>query len=364
MLLVYPPWVFDVPAEQQRVQLPNSEDARAVHSISVVIPTRNRPASLARTLAALRAQTRPPQELIVVDASDAPPDPDVLRASVPCPVVCLHTAAGVCAQRNLGIQRARGSHVLLCDDDIEPPAEYLHQLVAHLDAHPAAGAVTGLVCEPDHDGQFIGAAQAPSFRYLFFAFLFQHSVWADVESASAHWPVALLKRWYRSRGNTWSLAGWPLFTQLRAPVVHTATYGLGAALIRRDWLLASPYDERLGPHGIGDNYGVALGFPGSGGIDVLVDLPVRHHRVAENRLDPADVHFLRVLALDYFTRTSARFPRSTTRWLVWSLLGKAIVFLFGRQRDMMRSNAQALATVFRSRNALLAGQLARTRRGR
>jgi hypothetical protein len=31
--------------------------------------------------------------------------------------------------------------------------------------------------------------------------------------------------------------------------------------VRRQWLIRSPFDEVLDPHGIGDNYGVAFGFP-------------------------------------------------------------------------------------------------------
>src|SRR5262245_58702715 len=255
MIQVYPQSTEHVPAETPRV-----------HSISVVIPTRNRPASLARTVAALRVQTCAPREVIIVDASDSPVEPAIAgHLPLPFPIIWLRTPRGVCHQRNVGIQQAGGTHVLLCDDDIEPPADYLQKLLAFLEANPRAGAVTGLVCEPDSTGTFVGAATAPSFRHLFFAFLFQHSVWADVESASARvlaWPLALLKRWYRGRGNTWSRAGWPLFTQLCGPVVRAATYALGAALVRREWLLATPYDERLGDHGIGDNYGVALGFPG------------------------------------------------------------------------------------------------------
>src|SRR5262245_33544632 len=200
-------------------------------TISVVIPTRNRPASLARTVAALRAQTCAPREVIIVDASDSPVEPAVVGlVPLSFPVVWLRTPPGVCHQRNVGIQQAGGTHVLLCDDDIEPPADYLQKLLAFLEANPRAGAASGLVCEPDGTGTFVGAATAPSFRHLLFAFLFQHSVWADVESASARvlaWPLALLKRWYRGRGNTWSRAGWPLFTQLRGPVVRAATYALG-----------------------------------------------------------------------------------------------------------------------------------------
>src|SRR5262245_59486804 len=91
---------------------------RGPTTISVVIPTRNRPASLARTVAALRAQTCPPDELIIVDASDSPVEPDAASdPTVSFPVLRLRTPPGVCHQRNVGIQRASGTHILLCDDD-------------------------------------------------------------------------------------------------------------------------------------------------------------------------------------------------------------------------------------------------------
>src|SRR5262245_62085864 len=105
-------------------------------TISVVIPTRNRPASLARTVAALRAQTCAPREVIIVDASDSPVEPAVAGHQplpfppLPFPIVWLRTPRGVCHQRNVGIQQAGGTHVLLCDDDMEPPADYLQKLLA------------------------------------------------------------------------------------------------------------------------------------------------------------------------------------------------------------------------------------------
>lgn len=293
-----------------------------------------------------------------MDASDAPLDESILCAARNAfPVVYLQTLPGVCLQRNIGIRRARGSHVLLCDDDIEPPPDYLRRLTEYLHQHPSAGAVTGIVCEPDDVNGFSHGLQAPSFRHLLFSFLFQLTVWADVEVATgarlSGFPLMLLKRWYRLRGNTWSLAGWPLVTQARGPVLHTATYGLGAALVRRDWLLASPYDERLGAHGIGDNYGVALGFPGERPIAVLKDLPVLHHRAEENRLDPADAYLRRVLALDYFMRKSPRFSRLNTAFLAWSLVGKAIIFALRRRSDMLRRTIRALGLVMSARNPLV-----------
>lgn len=334
-------------------------------TVSVVIPTRNRPESLARTLGALERQERLPDEVVVVDASDRPADEDALISAHPAlPIILLHAPAGVCSQRNSGIRRGRGSHVLLCDDDIEPPPGYILALLDYLNDHPAAGAVTGLVCEPDGSGEAPLEFSAPRVRSLLFAFIFQITVWGDTEAATGSrltaLPLSLLKRWYRHRGNTWSAAGWPLVTQVRRPVFHTSIYGLGAALVRRDWLLASPYDERLGTHGIGDNYGVALGFPGASPIAVLADQHVVHHRAAANRLEQTEAYFRRVLALDYFMRTSGRFSRLNTLWLVWSLLGNVARFALQRRRALLGRCFRALALVVTGRNPLLS---VRTRSG-
>ncbi|HXH83780.1 MAG TPA: glycosyltransferase [Candidatus Tectomicrobia bacterium] len=337
-------------------------------AVSVVIATRNRVASLRRLLRALARQECLPDEVVIVDASDRPLDEHGLRAdcgAVPT-VVYRHVHPGVCAQRNLGIRTARGRYVLLCDDDVEPPPEYLARLVAYLEAHPSEGAASGLICEADGRAGFRTAFGAPSFRHLAFAFLFQLSVWADVEAARAGalgaLPLRALRRWYRWRGNRWTAAGWPLVTQVRTPVIRTATYGLGAALVRRGWLLASPFDEKLGPHGVGDNYGVALGFPEGSGIAVLGDLRIAHHRAPENRLPPADAAYQRALALDYFIRTSGRFSRWNTAWLAWSLVGKAAVAAFRRDRHLFRRTLAALHIVVTGRNPLL-GPAGRSVRG-
>jgi glycosyltransferase involved in cell wall biosynthesis len=295
---------------------------------------------------------------VVVDASDTPLSQAALRQAHPTlTITCLTCPPSVCAQRNLGIRRARGSHVLLLDDDVEPPPDYVARLAAHLEAHPSDGAVSGLVVEPDEGGAFPDGFETPSVRHLLYAFIFQLTVWGDVYATRANavtaLPLALLRRWYRRRGNTWSLGGWPLVTQVREPVVHTAIYGLGATLVRRAWLLASPYAERLGAHGIGDNYGVALGFPDERGIVVLPDLPVRHHRVGENRLDAAEAHFRRVLALDYFLRSDARFSDLNVVFLAWSLVGNAIRFGLRGDHGLLRHTLRALPLVCLGRNPLL-----------
>ena len=334
-------------------------------TVSVVIPTRNRPASLHRLLTALTAQVRRPEEVIIADASDTPLDGSALALAYPrLALSWFHMMPSLCAQRNHAISRAKGSHVLLCDDDIEPGPLYLQRLVAYLDAHPEAGCVSGLVCDPEDVAANAAAFPSPSFRHLLYVFVFQLGLGGDlaaVKAPTVFTPVlALLRHWYRRRGNTWSLAGWPLGTQVQRPVVHASVGLLGAALVRRTWLLQSPYDERLDaldPHAVGDNYGVALGFPGVETIAVLTDLPVGHHRAAENRPDRATVHYQSMLALHYFMRRSHRFSTANIGWLAWSLIGNTLRFLRRGETDLVWASTRALAAIVLRRNPLLSPAL-------
>jgi glycosyltransferase involved in cell wall biosynthesis len=93
--------------------------------ISVVIPTRDRPDALARTLERLSAQTPPAGgfEIVVVDnapepAVQPPPDGDGVRVRV------LHEPKpGPAAARNRGVKAAGGDVILFLGDDMEPADE-------------------------------------------------------------------------------------------------------------------------------------------------------------------------------------------------------------------------------------------------
>jgi glycosyltransferase involved in cell wall biosynthesis len=330
-------------------------------TVSAVVPTRNRPESLARTLRALAYQERRPEEVIVADASDVPLDPVALTEEHPSLVIRhFHMAPGLCAQRNRAIAAAQGTHVFLCDDDVEPGASYLRRLVEYLAMHPAEGAVTGFVCDPEAVADHAGGYGPPSFRAFLYRFVFQLGMGCDMSGLRAPpgllWFTDSVRRWYARRGNTWTLAGWPIVTRVERPVVHSTLSVLGASLVRRDWLLASPYAERLDaldPHAIGDNYGVCLGFGRKEAVAILTDLPVAHHRVEENRLDRGTAQLHRVLALHYFMTVGREFGRANRAWLVWSLAGQGFHYLRHRQGTLLRASAKAAALIALGRNPLV-----------
>lgn len=322
-------------------------------TVSAVVATRNRPDSLRRLLQALARQTRLPDEVIVVDASDNPENPAHLAAAYPLlRIRYFPSRPNLPAQRNLGIQQARGSHVFISDDDIEPPAHYLATLIAYLEHHPACGCVTGFIQDPEGAGIYRGEFPVPTVREVLLAFLFQRSLGGRVDAVAESGvlaPVlAFAKRWFRRRGNSWSLAGWPLITQVDGSVVRTGVYYLGASVVRKDWLLASPYDENLGPHGIGDNYGVATGLPKERAIEILVTLPVTHHRDPRNRLSPEDAYYRRVMALNYFLATKRLRPKASRAFLLWSLAGAVISFSVRRNHRFLKAALRAARDVVRS----------------
>ena len=91
-------------------------------SISVALVTRNRPESLERTLASLRAQDRQPLEVVVSDDSEgemAQRSREVAEAHG-----CVYVTGprrGLYANRNAVALRCSGSHVRTMDDDHEFP---------------------------------------------------------------------------------------------------------------------------------------------------------------------------------------------------------------------------------------------------
>ena len=88
------------------------------HHVTVIIPTLGRE-TLARCQAALRAQTRPPDEVItVVDEA----------------------RRGGSWARNQGLRQAHGDLIAFTDDDCVPPPGWLAALTGAIDAHEAAGA--------------------------------------------------------------------------------------------------------------------------------------------------------------------------------------------------------------------------------
>lgn len=102
-------------------------------TVSVVVPTRDRPTALAACLRALSEQVPPVDEIVVVD--DGSLDSSAVArvvASVANARVIRAEGNGPAAARNRGVQAATGAWILFTDDDCRPEVTWAGALVDRL----------------------------------------------------------------------------------------------------------------------------------------------------------------------------------------------------------------------------------------
>lgn len=111
--------------------------------LSVVIPTCDREEDLARCLASFAAQSRPPDQLIVVD--NASRTEGTRKAAETAGVAyVLEARRGLDLARNAGILAADGNVIAFCDDDVVLHPDWSRQILATF-TDPGVDAATGLV---------------------------------------------------------------------------------------------------------------------------------------------------------------------------------------------------------------------------
>jgi GT2 family glycosyltransferase len=134
-------------------------------SVSVIIPTWRRPASIVRCLRALAAQSRPPRELIVITRDVDPASRDAARGvTVPAGValrVLEVPAGGVVAAMQAGLDAATGEVIALTDDDAEPRRDWIERLIAALAADAGLAGAGGRDWQPHErsDAAVVGRVQ-------------------------------------------------------------------------------------------------------------------------------------------------------------------------------------------------------------
>ena len=110
-------------------------------SISVVIPVLDDAELLRRCLAAIAAQQRPADEVVVVDNGSTDASAEVARAAGARVVV--EPRRGIAAASATGFDAARGDLLARLDADSVPPADWLLRLERHFDGEGHIDAVTG-----------------------------------------------------------------------------------------------------------------------------------------------------------------------------------------------------------------------------
>ena len=120
--------------------------------ITAVIPTRNRPDDLERAVLSVCAQSRPADELLIIDQS--PDDASRQRvmgalASAPSPAhvdyVLDPKIAGLVAAKQAAVERARGDIVCFLEDDVVLERDYLKTIELGFERQPDMVGTCGIV---------------------------------------------------------------------------------------------------------------------------------------------------------------------------------------------------------------------------
>jgi GT2 family glycosyltransferase len=125
-------------------------------TVSVIVPTLNRPRLLRACLDALAAQDYPPDRFEVIVVNDGgvhPFDPEPAGERQGNVRLLTQPHTGPAGARNLGASRATGELLAFTDDDCRPARDWLRTLVL---ARPAAPCLLGGHTEPDGSRNIFG----------------------------------------------------------------------------------------------------------------------------------------------------------------------------------------------------------------
>lgn len=125
--------------------------------ISLVTTLKNEAATLDELIAAVRAQTRAPDEFIVVDGGSTDGTADLLRASGLCMVIDM-PGANISAGRNRAVEIAKGEIVAVIDGGCRPAPDWLARLVEPIEsgrAEVSAGPTRPIIETPFDAAQWV-----------------------------------------------------------------------------------------------------------------------------------------------------------------------------------------------------------------
>jgi GT2 family glycosyltransferase len=267
-------------------------------SISVVVPTKNRPDEVARLIASVRAQPTLPLEIIVVDQSTPAYDLEAFPE-----LIHLHDPliGGASAARNRGAELARGEVLFFLDDDVVLESDCVRAIALEFAARPQLVGAQCSIHNPWDD--------APLSLYDVSTRIFEHG-------------------FFDSR---------PM--RRREEQIPRLIDGLASAY-RRELFVHERFDEALPGYSLAEDWDLTKRAARHGALTIVPSAQVTHKHSPKNRHDVASYMKLRrtnVLYL-YDKLEAARDPRNRL-WKQWWLLGEKLRELRFARRALPRHPA-------------------------
>lgn len=114
--------------------------------VSIITVNFNQSEVTCALIQSLNHITYPNFEVIVVDNNSTEDDPSIIKRRFPNIIFIQNPINyGFAAGNNFGLMRARGDYVLLLNNDIEVPSDFMEPLVEKLQKNPGIGAVSPLI---------------------------------------------------------------------------------------------------------------------------------------------------------------------------------------------------------------------------
>lgn len=111
--------------------------------VSIITVNYNQTEVTCALIESLNKITYPNFEVIVVDNNSTDEDPEIIKERYPNIILVPNPINyGFAAGNNFGLMRARGEYVLLLNNDIEVPSDFMEPLVNKLKQNPDIGAVS------------------------------------------------------------------------------------------------------------------------------------------------------------------------------------------------------------------------------
>ncbi|MBL8101925.1 MAG: glycosyltransferase family 2 protein [Anaerolineales bacterium] len=273
--------------------------------LSVIICTRNRFDDFTKTLPSIAAQTRLPDELVVVDSSDEKKLETHLEAvQTPFPIHYFHTAPGLTLQRNHGIRESVGDLLFFFDDDVDLDANYLAEVesVFANDVKKTIGAVGGKIVN----------SPPQTVRLKFETFLFG--------------LIRMIFGVVGTRNGKFYPSGMPSHPRPYQPSGFIECLSGCCMAFRREVFEKAIFDENLARYGLMEDVDISKQTMDAGyKIWYQTSATLVHNESTMNRLNIQQWAEMSVVNYDYLFRKS--WARDAWRWLFyyWALLGLFVV---------------------------------------
>lgn len=295
-------------------------------TLTVIICTRNRLDDFRETLASLLKQKRLPDELVVVDSSDANSLEEYLKTvRLPVAVKYIHSAPGLTLQRNVGVTGSTGDLICFFDDDTELNETYLENIESVFARNePGLGAVGGRLENLFGDQPMTLRFRLERMVFVFLRFLFGLDGYGSGRfrlSGMATFPHHLMKPRYID-----CLSG-------------------GLMSFRREVFQKVKFDEGLPGYGLMEDWSISKSMMDAGyKVYYEPSASLIHKESLQNRFDYFRWAEMFIVNYNYLFQKYWRRDWYRIPFYYWALLGFLVINI--HSRDALRGAFVGLKKVF------------------